>query len=141
MNPKIACVFGDGRLEFRLNVHSTGQGHATVFARLIADKLGIDAESLYDGQLLQLTLRDGVRVLVYPKDDFKPATYTVLNFPVPDIDKAVDDLAQGGITFDRYEGFDQDAKGIARSDGNGPDIAWFKDPDGNIIAVHSDEGP
>jgi catechol 2,3-dioxygenase-like lactoylglutathione lyase family enzyme len=106
-----------------------------------ADKLGISAESLYDGQLLELRLRDGLRVLVYPKDDFQPATYTVLNFPVPDIDRAVDALTQSGISFDRYEGFDQDEKGIARSDGNGPDIAWFKDPDGNILAVHTDEPP
>jgi catechol 2,3-dioxygenase-like lactoylglutathione lyase family enzyme len=109
--------------------------------RFYGDKLGIDAESLYDGELLELKLRGGVRVLVYPKEDFKPATYTVLNFPVPDIDKAVDDLSNSGIQFDRYEGFEQDAKGIARSDGNGPDIAWFKDPDGNILAVHSDEPP
>jgi catechol 2,3-dioxygenase-like lactoylglutathione lyase family enzyme len=109
--------------------------------RFYGDKLGIDANTLYDGQLLELNLRGNVRVLVYPKDDFKPATYTVLNFPVADIDKAVDDLGRQGITFDRYEGFDQDSKGIARSDGNGPDIAWFKDPDGNILAVHSDEPP
>jgi len=109
--------------------------------RFYGDKLGIDATSLYDGQLLELKLRDGVRVLVYPKDDFQPASYTVLNFPVSDIDRAVDDLSRQGITFERYEGFDQDAKGIARSDGNGPDIAWFKDPAGNILAVHSDEPP
>jgi catechol 2,3-dioxygenase-like lactoylglutathione lyase family enzyme len=109
--------------------------------RFYGDKLGIDAKSLYDGQLLELNLRDGVRVLVYPKDDFQPASYTVLNFPVSDIDRAVDDLSRQGITFERYEGFDQDAKGIARSDGNGPDIAWFKDPAGNILAVHSDEPP
>jgi catechol 2,3-dioxygenase-like lactoylglutathione lyase family enzyme len=105
------------------------------------DTLGIDAHSLYDGQLLELKLRDGVRVLIYPKDDFKPATYTVLNFPVGNIDQAVDELTRQGVTFDQYEGFNQDAKGIARSDGNGPDIAWFKDPDGNILAVHSDEPP
>ena len=109
--------------------------------RFYGDKLGLAAESLYDEQLLQLTLRDGVRVLIYPKEDFKPATYTVLNFPVADVDKAVDDLTRSGITFDRYEGFEQDAKGIARGNGNGPDIAWFKDPDGNILAVHSDEPP
>jgi catechol 2,3-dioxygenase-like lactoylglutathione lyase family enzyme len=106
-----------------------------------ADKLGIDAQSLYDAQLLELKLRDGVRVLVYPKDDFTPATFTVLNFPVADIDVAVDELTRGGIRFERYDEFDQDDKGIARSDGNGPDIAWFKDPDGNILAVHSDEPP
>jgi catechol 2,3-dioxygenase-like lactoylglutathione lyase family enzyme len=109
--------------------------------RFYGDTLGIDAEPLYDGSLLELKLRDGVRVLVYPKEDFTPATYTVLNFPVPDIDKAVEDLTRSGIKMDRYEGFEQDAKGIARSDGNGPDIAWFKDPDGNILAVHSDEPP
>ena len=103
--------------------------------RFYGDKLGIDATSLYDGQLLELKLRDGVRVLVYPKDDFQPASYTVLNFPVSDIDRAVDDLSRQGITFERYEGFDQDAKGIARSDGNGPDIAWFKDPAGNVLSV------
>jgi len=109
--------------------------------RFYGDKLGLAAESLYDGQLLEIRLREGVRVLLYPKDDFVPATYTVLNFPVADVDKAVDDLTRSEITFDRYEGFDQDEKGIARSDGNGPDIAWFKDPDGNILAVHSDEPP
>src|SRR6058998_3285775 len=66
--------------------------------RFYGDKLGIDAKSLYDGQLLELNLRDGVRVLVYPKDDFQPASYTVLNFPVADIDRAVDDLSRQGIT-------------------------------------------
>ena len=109
--------------------------------RFYGDKLGLDAESLYDGQLLELKLRDGVRVLIYPKDDFQPATYTVLNFPVADIDRTVDELTRKGIAFERYDGFHQDEKGIARSDGNGPDIAWFRDPAGNIIAVHSDEPP
>ena len=106
-----------------------------------ADKLGIDARSLYDGDLLELNLRDGVRVLVYPKEDFQPAVYTVLNFPVSDIDEAVEALGRAGVTMERYEGFNQDERGIARSDGNGPDIAWFKDPSGNILAVHSDEPP
>jgi catechol 2,3-dioxygenase-like lactoylglutathione lyase family enzyme len=106
-----------------------------------ADKLGIQAESLYDGQLLELKLRDDVRVLLYPKEDFEPATYTVLNFPVDNVDAAVDELTRSGVTFEQYEGFDQDAKGIAHGNGNGPDIAWFLDPDGNILAVHSDEPP
>jgi catechol 2,3-dioxygenase-like lactoylglutathione lyase family enzyme len=109
--------------------------------RFYGDTLGIEAELLYGGQLLELRLRDGLRVLIYPKDDFEPATYTVLNFPVADIDTAVDELTGKGIDFERYDGFDQDEKGIARSDGNGPDIAWFRDPAGNIIAVHSDEPP
>ena len=109
--------------------------------RFYGDTLGIEAESLYGGQLLELRLHDGVRVLIYPKDDFEPATYTVLNFPVADIDKAVDDLVRSGVQMARFEGFEQDDKGIARSDGTGPDIAWFRDPAGNIIAVHSDEPP
>lgn len=106
-----------------------------------ADKLGVDAKSLYDGELLELNLRDGVRVLIYPKKDFTPATFTVLNFPVADIERAVDGLRDAGVTMERYEGFNQDERGIARSDGNGPDIAWFKDPSGNILAIHSDEPP
>jgi len=106
-----------------------------------ADTLGIDARSLYDGQLMELRLRDGVRVLVYPKDDFVPASYTVLNFPVADVEQTVDELRLAGVTMERYEGFDQDERGIAHGNGQGPDIAWFKDPSGNIIAVHSDEPP
>jgi predicted enzyme related to lactoylglutathione lyase len=71
--------------------------------------------------------------MVYPKPDHVPATYTILNFPVDDIDAAVDELASRGVEFLRYEGFEQDEKGIAR--GDGPDIAWFTDPAGNILAV------
>ena len=71
--------------------------------------------------------------LVYLKPDFEPATYTVLNFPVDDIDEAVDGLASRGVAFERYDGFDQDEKGISR--GPGPMIAWFKDPAGNVLAV------
>ena len=83
--------------------------------------------------LLTLHLAGDRDTLVYPKPDFAPATYTILNFPVDDIDEAVDGLAARGVAFERYEGFDQDDKGIAR--GNGPDIAWFKDPAGNILSV------
>jgi catechol 2,3-dioxygenase-like lactoylglutathione lyase family enzyme len=71
--------------------------------------------------------------MIYPKPDFVPATYTILNFQVDDVDAAVDELASRGVELERYEGFDQDAKGIARS--QGPDIAWFKDPAGNILSV------
>ena len=70
---------------------------------------------------------------IYVKPDFTPATYTILNFEVDDIDSAADDLGARGISLERYEGFDQDEKGIAR--GPGPHIAWFKDPAGNILAV------
>jgi catechol 2,3-dioxygenase-like lactoylglutathione lyase family enzyme len=87
-----------------------------------------------DGGLVTLNLGGDRPTLVYPKPDFTPATYTILNFPVEDIDAAVDELASRGVRFERYEGFEQDAKGIARTDG-GPPIAWFTDPAGNILAV------
>jgi predicted enzyme related to lactoylglutathione lyase len=75
--------------------------------------------------------------LIYPKPDFTPATYTILNFQVEDVEAAVDALRERGVEFERYEGFDQDERGIMR--GNGPEIAWFKDPAGNVLAViHSE---
>ncbi len=83
--------------------------------------------------LLQLHIAGDRDTLVYPKDDHTPATYTTLNFPVDDIDKAVDDLAARGVRFERYDGAEQDEKGIFR--GEGPLIAWFKDPAGNILSV------
>lgn len=98
--------------------------------------LGLDATEINDGALLDLQLGGGHHVLIYEKPDFEPATYTVLNFPVPDVDGAVAELRRRGIEMERYEGFDQDEAGIAR--GNGPDIAWFRDPAGNILAVMSD---
>jgi catechol 2,3-dioxygenase-like lactoylglutathione lyase family enzyme len=83
--------------------------------------------------LLTLHLAGGRDTLVYPKPDHVPATYTILNFVVDDIDKAVDELAGRGVQFERYEGAAQDDKGINR--GGGPYIAWFRDPAGNILAV------
>jgi predicted enzyme related to lactoylglutathione lyase len=80
-----------------------------------------------------IQLAGGRDTLMYAKPDFVPATYTILNFEVDDIDAAVDGLASRGVSFERYEGFEQDEKGIAR--GQGPSIAWFKDPAGNILAV------
>ena len=110
--------------------------------RFYANTLGIDVNELYGGQLLELQLDGDKRVLIYEKDDFKPATYTVLNFPVPDVDAAVDELTRQGIRMAEFEGFHQDAKGIARpGPEGGPTIAWFRDPDGNILAVHSEEPP
>ncbi len=77
----------------------------------------------------------GRSTLVYAKPGFVPATYTILNFEVDDVDAAVDELSAKGVELERYEGFDQDEKGIARGGGQGPDIAWFKDPAGNILSV------
>ena len=83
--------------------------------------------------LLTLHIAGDRDTIVYEKEDFVPATYTILNFPVPDVDAAVDGLVEHGVEMERYDGFDQDEKGIAR--GMGPDIAWFKDPAGNVLAV------
>jgi catechol 2,3-dioxygenase-like lactoylglutathione lyase family enzyme len=93
--------------------------------------LGIRTSEQYG--LMTLHLAGGRDTLVYPKPDHTPATYTILNFAVDDIDKAVDELAARGVRFERYDGMGQDEKGINR--GGGPYIAWFKDPAGNILAV------
>jgi catechol 2,3-dioxygenase-like lactoylglutathione lyase family enzyme len=95
------------------------------------DALGLKTSEQYGLMTLHIA---GVRdVLVYPKPDHEPATYTILNFPVDDIDRAVDELAARGVRFERYDGMDQDERGIMRS--GGPYIAWFKDPAGNILSV------
>jgi catechol 2,3-dioxygenase-like lactoylglutathione lyase family enzyme len=95
--------------------------------------LGLEVSDEPAGLALRIPGR--TPVFIYPKDNHEPATYTVLNFPVTDIDRAVDDLTQAGVSFEHYgEGFDQDEKGIARG-ANGPAIAWFKDPVGNILSV------
>lgn len=86
-----------------------------------------------DNGLLTLHIAGDRDVLVYPKSNHTPATFTILNFPVGDIDQAVDELAARGVRFERYDGFDQDDKGIDRA--GGPPIAWFTDPAGNILAV------
>ena len=83
--------------------------------------------------LLTLHLAGDRPTIVYPKPVHMPADYTILNFPVDDIDAAVDELTGRGVTFERYDGLGQDERGIAR--GGGPYIAWFKDPAGNILAV------
>jgi catechol 2,3-dioxygenase-like lactoylglutathione lyase family enzyme len=84
--------------------------------------------------LLWLHLAGDRDTLIYPKENHTPATYTVLNFEVEDTDKAVDELTARGVRFERYEGAEQDEKGISRAAG-GPAIAWFKDPAGNILSV------
>jgi catechol 2,3-dioxygenase-like lactoylglutathione lyase family enzyme len=98
-----------------------------------AETLGLRVSVLDEDNLLSLHLAGDRDTLVYVKPDFTPATYTILNFEVDDIDKAVDGLAARGVSFEHYEGFDQDDKGIHR--GEGPPIAWFKDPAGNILSV------
>jgi catechol 2,3-dioxygenase-like lactoylglutathione lyase family enzyme len=99
------------------------------------ETLGLDVTE--DGGMLTLHLAGGGSVIIYPKENHEPASFTVLNFPVADIDAAVDQLTAGGVTFERYEGMGQDERGIARppSPDQGPQIAWFKDPAGNILSV------
>jgi catechol 2,3-dioxygenase-like lactoylglutathione lyase family enzyme len=96
------------------------------------DTLGV--ETSIEHGMLELRLGGDAAVLVYPKPNHVPATFTVLNFPVADVEKAVDELTQAGVRVERYDEFEQDEKGIARN--GGPDIAWFKDPAGNILSVH-----
>lgn len=95
------------------------------------DTLGLAVTE--ENGILSLDLAGGQRVIIYQKEDHQPATFTVLNFEVPEIDAAVDELAGRGVTFERYEGFPQDERGIMRE--WGPPIAWFKDPAGNILSV------
>ena len=102
-----------------------------------ADTMGLDVTE--QNGMLTLHLAGGGSVLVYPKDDHEPASFTVLNFPVADIDAAVDRLTAAGVRFERYDGLEQDERGIARA--YPPPIAWFKDPAGNILAVLEATGP
>jgi catechol 2,3-dioxygenase-like lactoylglutathione lyase family enzyme len=103
--------------------------------RFYGETLGV--KTSVEHGLMTLHLAGGRDTLVYPKPDHTPATYTILNFPVDDIDKAVDALDARGVQFERYDSAEQDEKGVMRglSSGEGPDIAWFKDPAGNILSV------
>jgi catechol 2,3-dioxygenase-like lactoylglutathione lyase family enzyme len=99
-----------------------------------SETLGLKTSVLdEENGLMVLHIAGDRNTLVYRKPDFTPATYTILNFPVDDVDEAVDQLTARGVRFERYDGFEQDEKGIAR--GAGPNIAWFKDPAGNILSV------
>ncbi|HEY9381674.1 MAG TPA: VOC family protein [Burkholderiales bacterium] len=96
------------------------------------ETLGLDVSEEHG--MLDLHLAGGVEVLIYPKPNHEPATFTILNFPVDDIEKTVDRLSARGVRFEQYEGeIETDERGIFR--GEGPLIAWFKDPAGNILSV------
>lgn len=101
--------------------------------------LGLEVSEMSEMNLLTLHLAGGSRIIVYPKPDHTPAIFTVLNFAVGDVERAVDELSKRGVAFEKYEGEIQtDEKGISR--GNGPTIAWFKDPAGNILSVVEENG-
>jgi predicted enzyme related to lactoylglutathione lyase len=108
----------------------------TAAKRFYGETLGLDVK---DGGMdtLELHLAGGEVVMLYPKPDHQPATFTVLNFPVDDVDAAVDELTASGVRMERYEQIETDDKGIFRGlqRNEGPDIAWFTDPAGNVLSV------
>jgi catechol 2,3-dioxygenase-like lactoylglutathione lyase family enzyme len=99
--------------------------------KFYGETLGLRVSEEYG--MLWLHIAGDRDILVYPKSDHTPATYTILNFPVDDIEKAVDELAERGVSFERYDDSDTDERGIYR--GGGPLIAWIKDPAGNVLSV------
>jgi catechol 2,3-dioxygenase-like lactoylglutathione lyase family enzyme len=99
--------------------------------KFYGDTLGLRVSE--DHGMLHLHVEGDRDILVYPKPNHTPATYTILNFPVDDIEATVDALVERGVTFERYEGMGQDDRGINRA--GGPPIAWFTDPAGNILSV------
>jgi catechol 2,3-dioxygenase-like lactoylglutathione lyase family enzyme len=98
--------------------------------------LGLEVLESYGGRLLDIQIGDRRNILIYPKPNHTPATFTILNFPVQNLEKAIDDLSKRGVRFEIYnEGsIKTNEKGISLSD-EGPKIAWFKDPAGNILSV------
>ncbi len=112
--------------------------------KFYGETLGMEVnlvEGMEDFGVLELTITDSNSILIYPKPDHEPASFTVLNFTVPDIDDAVDELKKRGVKFERYkeEEYNMDEKNISRSRGPEPNIAWFKDPAGNILSVIEEE--
>jgi catechol 2,3-dioxygenase-like lactoylglutathione lyase family enzyme len=102
--------------------------------RFYGETLGLTVKDMEEGPgLLSLELPGDRSTLIYPKPDHTPADYTILNFPVADVEATVDWLAARGVEFERYDGMGQDDKGIAHE--AGPLIAWFKDPAGNVLSV------
>ena len=100
--------------------------------------LGLDVSEDNQMGLLNIELGGGKQIMIYPKDDHQAANYTILNLVAEDLDKTVKELAGQDIKFEKYPGFKHEDSGIVRGNGQGPDIAWFKDPYGNIIAVLAD---
>lgn len=105
--------------------------------KFYGETLGAQAEEDQSIGTLNISIAGGQKVFLYPKENHQPATFTVLNFVVNNIDETVDELTSKGVKFEIYEGFKQDEKGIARSTdpSKGPSIAWFKDPSGNILSI------
>lgn len=126
-------MFGQAQAFSGFSVDDLGEAH-----RFYGETLGLQVEETGQGdmRMLTLTLGSGAQVFVYPKETHTPATFTILNFPVDDIEAAVAELEGRGVTLERYAGFDHDEKGIVRVGGDGPTaVAWFTDPAGNVLSV------
>ena len=106
----------------------------SVAKKFYNETLGVTVDEDEKMQVVSLLFNGDVVAIMYPKDNHEPSTYTVLNFVVEDLEAAVDELASKGVTFEMYDSMKQDAKGISRNE-QGPQIAWFKDPAGNIVSV------
>ena len=104
--------------------------------KFYGETLGLEVSEAYGGRLLELHIGGGRNILIYPKDNHTPATFTILNFPVENLEQSVDDLTKRGVRFEIYNEGDikTDEKGISLSD-EGPKIAWFKDPAGNVLSM------
>jgi catechol 2,3-dioxygenase-like lactoylglutathione lyase family enzyme len=125
-NAKEAVMFENTRAFSGFSVDDVPEAR-----KFYGETLGLRVSEEYG--MLSLHIAGERDILVYPKPDHTPATFTILNFPVDDIEKAVDELAERGVRFERYDDSNMDEKGIYR--GQGPLIAWFKDPAGNILSV------
>jgi len=101
------------------------------------NKLGLKVTE--DNGMMRLNVNGGNSIMVYPKPDHTPASFTVLNFPVSDVEKTVDELTAKGVKFEQYPSFGTNAKGIIDDPKMGPKIAWFKDPAGNVMSVLQDK--
>jgi len=131
--PRLSTMFKNTKAFSGFSVDDVPKARA-----FYGDTLGVETSEA--NGILTLHLAGDRPTIVYPKPDFEPATYTILNFAVDDIDAVVDQLIERGVAFELYDGFGQDERGVARNE-YGPPIAWFRDPAGNILAVLEDPGP
>ncbi|GKQ35279.1 VOC family protein [Streptomyces sp. A012304] len=126
-------MFGESQAFSGFSVDDLGEAR-----RFYGETLGLPVEESGQGDMRMLTLKlgSGTQVFVYPKESHTPATFTILNFPVADIEAAVDELERRGVTLERYPGFDHDERGVVRVGDGGPAaIGWFTDPAGNVLSV------
>ncbi|MFG2555472.1 VOC family protein [Streptomyces sp. NPDC048581] len=125
-------MFGQSKAFSGFSVDDLGKAR-----EFYGETLGLAVEETGQGDMRLLTIKlgSGASVFVYPKDNHTPASFTILNFPVDDIEAAVDGLAQRGVRMERYPEFEADAKGIVRGPEGPAGIAWFTDPAGNVLSV------